>query len=442
MAFRLFRKKKDNGSDKEKSHREPIIVKIFKDDKSQTQVNISEVNEGPTEDEEDDLPKKKVRFAPNQKYFTVSMYALGVIAVTILMVVFVFKIRSVLSFLSGVLSALGVFLAAALIAFIMAPLVKALDESFFEKLLKIKNEKVRMTFSIIISYAVLLGLLVFGLIQLIPEVVASIMELLSRSKQLYAAISEFLSTLSERFPEIDFTFISEKLQEFVPSAISYVTEFIKSFVPKLFSASYAVVRGLINALLTIAISIYMVCDKRRIAHKATQLSYIIMSPKKAPRFITVVKECGQIFFGFIIGKALDSLIIGLITLGALTIFKMPYALLVSVFVGITNMIPFFGPFIGAIPGILLYLVVDPVYALIFGIMILVIQQFDGWLLGPMILGDSTGIRPIWVIFGITIGGAYFSVLGMFLGVPVTAVLVYLCDLWIDKALKRKGVEVS
>ena len=126
----------------------------------------------------------------------------------------------------------------------------------------------------------------------------------------------------------------------------------------------------------------------------------------------------------------------------LKIFGLPYELLVAVVVGVTNMIPFFGPFIGAIPGVLLYLCIDPVFALIFILMILAIQQFDGWILGPMILGDSTGVRPIWVIFGITVGGAYFGVTGMFLGVPFTAVIVYLVNKAVDKKLNDKHIEVQ
>jgi predicted PurR-regulated permease PerM len=121
----------------------------------------------------------------------------------------------------------------------------------------------------------------------------------------------------------------------------------------------------------------------------------------------------------------------------LTLFHLPYALLLSVIVGVTNMIPYFGPFIGAVPGILLFLVIDPVKAVILAIIILAIQQFDGWVLGPYILGEKTGIGPLWVIFAITIGGAYFGVLGMFLGVPVVAVVSFLLTRAIDFNLKKK-----
>ena len=125
----------------------------------------------------------------------------------------------------------------------------------------------------------------------------------------------------------------------------------------------------------------------------------------------------------------------------MTIFRFPYAVLLSVIVGVTNMIPYFGPFIGAVPGVVLYLCIDPVQAVLFGFMIFVLQQFDGWFLGPKILGNSTGLTPLWVIFAITVGGSYFGVLGMFLGVPVVAVIAHLCSKWLDRRLKKRDIKI-
>ena len=123
----------------------------------------------------------------------------------------------------------------------------------------------------------------------------------------------------------------------------------------------------------------------------------------------------------------------------MNIFSMPYALLISVIVGIINMIPYFGPFIGAVPGILILLFVQPVKALVFAIMVLCLQQFDGLILGPKILGESTGMKPLWIIFAITVGGSMFGVIGMFLGVPVVAILNYLLDLYLQFRLNKKNI---
>ena len=123
----------------------------------------------------------------------------------------------------------------------------------------------------------------------------------------------------------------------------------------------------------------------------------------------------------------------------MTILQLPYTLLISVIVGVTNMIPYFGPFIGAFPGILIMLFVRPIKALIFAVMILCLQQFDGLILGPKILGDSTGMKPLWIIFAITIGGSMFGLVGMFLGVPVVAIISYLLDLYLQYRLEKRNI---
>jgi predicted PurR-regulated permease PerM len=275
-------------------------------------------------------------------------------------------------------------------------------------------------------------------------VIASLKELLSRMsgmnvESITGTVKGWLSGL---FPSLDLSWFDKWVADQLSTLTETLGSLVRDSIPSLVNAGFAVVKGIVNFLLAIAISIYMVCDKRRIARASTAITYSILPAKKASAFINTSRECGQIFFGFIIGKTIDSIIIGILTFIILAIGGLPYPLLVSVIVGVTNMIPFFGPFIGAVPGILLYLCIDPVYAFAFAIIILAIQQFDGWVLGPLILGDSTGVSPLWVIFGITVGGAYFGVVGMFLGVPVTAVVVYLARRIVAKRLAKKKVEVS
>ena len=147
-----------------------------------------------------------------------------------------------------------------------------------------------------------------------------------------------------------------------------------------------------------------------------------------------------ILSAFLISKAIDSLIIGGLCCVIMNIIHLPYTVLISVIVGITNMIPYFGPFIGAVPGVLIYLCTSPKDALIFVIMIFILQQFDGLILGPRLLGQSTGLSPIWVIFGITVGGAYFGVVGMFIGVPMVAVFAFLLNKVISYRLSGKEIK--
>jgi len=477
----------------EKGHREPIMVKFFKEKDPDRKMHVS-IDDAKGENSEgndigengDETAKKHARFIPNDKYFTVSIYALMAVMGAILFAVIIINIGPVLEGVKRFLSVLSPFIIGGIIAFILTPVVNMLDESFFEKVCKIKKPKIRAGLSIALTYIIFLGLIVLAMVKLVPDMGSSI-------KELYGKAYEFLE---ENVPEIvgrdseeaasdssaeaqdqagtkdengqenivgqalvnsgilksekskisglfkKVSGIVEKIQGMNPELFENIGEYLIKYIPSIFSTSYSIVHSIINILLAVAVSIYMVCDKRRIAYASTKMVYCIMKPKKAEKFIENAKESFQIFTGFIIGKAIDSLIIGILTFFILKIFGLPYQLLVAVIVGVTNMIPFFGPFIGAIPGVILYLCIDPVFALIFVIIILAIQQFDGWILGPMILGDSTGIRPIWVIFGITVGGAYFGFAGMFLGVPFTAVVVYLVNKAVDKKLNDKHIEVS
>ncbi len=456
-TFRLFHRKKKNPKNPEKGHREPIVVRMFKDFNEETVATVSLEKEQKAENPEgkaggeaassssgtwDGVERRHRKFEHNQKYFTIMIYGLMFVFLGVIIVSCILKISAILDFLKGVLKVLAPFLIGAMLAFIMNPIVSLVERGFFQGLLRIKKPKLCFVLSIILSYVIVLGLVVFGLTKLGPQLADSIQDLVRQSSQIYDKIIGYANSLGEKFPAIDFSAVVDKVAETLPTIVEKFTSPDSGLLPTIFNTSVAIVRGIINTLLGIALSIYMVCDKRRIARAATTVVYAIAPYKKAKAFINVSRECFQIFGGFIIGKALDSLIIGIITFIVVSILRLPYTVLVSVIVGVTNLIPFFGPLIGAIPGLIIYLCIDPWYALVFGIAILAIQQFDGWILGPMILGDSTGIRPIWVIFGITFFGAYFGVLGMFLGVPITAVLIFLIERVLNKRLKKKHIEIT
>ena len=212
-------------------------------------------------------------------------------------------------------------------------------------------------------------------------------------------------------------------------------------VPYVYRLSSSVVSMVYNILIGLVVSIYFVIDARGLMTKTKEIIYAVMPKGKEKRTWNVILQCNHIFNGFLFGKMIDSLIIGLLCFIIMLILHLPYALLISVIVGITNMIPYFGPFIGAVPGVVIFFFISPKLSLIFAIMILALQQFDGLYLGPKILGDLTGIKPLWVIFGVTVGGALFGVMGMFLGVPTVAVLSYLSSLIIEKKLKKKGITI-
>ena len=168
--------------------------------------------------------------------------------------------------------------------------------------------------------------------------------------------------------------------------------------------------------------------------------YAFLPMEKARRTLTVCRNANRVFNGFIYGKLIDSAIIGVLCFILMSLFKMPFALLISVVVGVTNVIPFFGPFIGAIPSVMILLMVDPIVAIEFGVLILILQQFDGNILGPKILGDSTGLSAIWVLVAIIVGGGLFGFVGMVIGVPTFAVLYSLTSDLLARRLKAKGID--
>jgi predicted PurR-regulated permease PerM len=183
--------------------------------------------------------------------------------------------------------------------------------------------------------------------------------------------------------------------------------------------------------------VYVLNMKERIKAAIKRVHYAILPRKTAEAFISECHYINTVFFGFLSGKLLDSLIIGIICFVALSIMNMPYTMLVSVLVGVTNIIPFFGPFIGAIPSIVLILFVSPIKSFEFMIFILALQQFDGNILGPKILGNSTGVSSFEVLFSILLFGGLFGFVGMIIGVPLWAVLSDLFERWLNWLLGRK-----
>ena len=198
-----------------------------------------------------------------------------------------------------------------------------------------------------------------------------------------------------------------------------------------------VFKALWNFVIGFIISIYVLGSKERFAGQAKKIVYALFDRKAGNEIITNFRFIHSTFIGFIGGKIVDSIIIGVICFVCTSIIGTPYAILVSVIVGVTNVIPFFGPWIGGVPSALLVLMVDPIQALYFIILILVIQQFDGNILGPKILGDSTGLSGFWVIFAITIFGGLFGVLGMVVGVPIFAVFYAGVRASVNRMLCRK-----
>jgi predicted PurR-regulated permease PerM len=214
---------------------------------------------------------------------------------------------------------------------------------------------------------------------------------------------------------------------------------LDSIIAKVSSGVMGGIKFIINLFVGIIVAVYILATKDQLAAQGKKIIYCLFSKKTGNIVLDALDSVNSIFGGFINGKIIDSLIIGVICAVFCTAVKMPYAVLISVVVGITNIVPVFGPFIGAIPSALLVLVEDPSMCLMFIIFIILLQQIDGNVIGPLILGDSTGLSGLWIMFAILAGGNLFGLAGMILGVPIFACLYTFVAVLIGHKLQKKGL---
>ncbi len=380
------------------------------------------------------MTEKRNRFLEVLKTSVSNIWYIVAIVAAIAIVVFgIMKWNTVVGILGGFVSIMMPFIIGFFVAYLVKPLVnliyKGTDFAKKGKLVKLKK-----LISVLISYIIVIGAIAVVVIYIFPEIKESAKELGNSIKEAYDYIIANESDIRKQFPFIDLDKIKVYISENLSGNIMNYSQIIFPYLYEFSSSLFAIVY---NCIFGIVISIYIVLDSRNLVKSLRRVVYAVTPKGKEKSVWEIIKQCNHIFNGFLYGKAIDSLIIGILCFIAMTVLQLPYALLLSLIVGITNMIPYFGPFIGAVPGVLIYLIVDPKLALIYALMIFILQQFDGLYLGPKILGDLTGIKPLWVIFGITVGGAYFGVLGMFLGVPTVAVLRYLFELLIERKLRKK-----
>ncbi len=324
------------------------------------------------------------------------------------------------------------FVAGFALAYLLNIPASYLEKNFFTRF------KFRRMLSILTAYLLAVLLLAVLLSSVVPQVVQSVVDLVNNSEGYINNLNATALWLSDRFGldqrELEPLLIS--YQDLLRQAASLIT----AALPQLLDFGMAVGNGLVTALTAVISSVYMLTSKHALIGQMRRVTYALLSRDKADRVLRISRQANEVFSGFIAGKIIDSAIIGVLCFAGMTIFRMQYALLISVVVGVTNVIPFFGPFIGAIPSIMILLIVDPWDALYFGIFVLALQQFDGNILGPKILGDSTGLSPIWVLVAIIVGGGLFGFAGMLLGVPTFAVLYALTREWVTDRLRARGLD--
>ena len=388
---------------------------------------------------------RKNRFQPNSRYFTIVIYGLMFVLGTILLVRIVGSFNNTVKLLGQALQVIAPFLVGAFIEFILYPLVRFFYRNLFKNTLHMKSDKLSKWLSILVTYVIAIGVIAILMVFILPQLYTSITDIVDRLPVWYNNLTTMVDNFENRHADlgfIDYNVINEHLTSLYPKIISYLTDTLANLLPYVVNTSMAIVKGVVNLIISIMVSVYMISDHKNIFYQFKKLLYAVFPKQAADTARTICRESTNIFLKFMYGKAIDSVIIGIICFVCMNIFKFPYTVLISVIVGITNMIPYFGPYIGGVLGGIIIVIVNPVQVIFFAVMILVIQQFDGLFLGPKILGDSTGLKPLWVIFAIVVGGAMFGVLGMFLGVPTMAVICYILNIVVEHFLKKRNITVQ
>ena len=336
------------------------------------------------------------------------------------------------------------------IAFLLNPIVKSV-EKYLTPLLEKKFPKLKKTrqavrvIGIFIAVCILLIVIVALCNMMIPELYRSIMNMVfTVPEQLNTAIDHIMEVSSQDTPlGQTFLLILQEATDYLENWMKTdLLELLNKLMSNLTVGMISVVNVVFDWVVGLIVSIYVLFGKESFSKQAKKLLYAFMKAENANVVLHLTSKSNEIFSGFIIGKIIDSMIIGVLCFIGLSILNMPYTLLVSVIVGVTNVIPFFGPYIGAIPSAILIMLTDPKMGIYFLIFILILQQIDGNIIGPKILGNSTGLSAFWVIFAITLGGGLFGIMGMLLGVPTFAVIYYVMSMIVDEKLKKKKLPTA
>ena len=366
-------------------------------------------------------------------------------------------LSNVTSVLSTIIDVLTPFIIGAFAAYLVSPIFNKLTEFFYQSF-KEKNKArafhLAKGLSLLITMIFLLAILTGIIWIIVPSIITTLSDLIAKVPGQIEGIKLLVTDLFNSNP-----IIADAINSSIGDIQKNIIEFGKNtvlpgatdVVTVAATSAYSIVMAIVDFVIGIIVCIYLLLGKERFLAQSKKIMYALFEEQSCERMFKLARKSDRIFGGFLTGKIIDSLIMGIICavgmgimcgLGILSSIDASYIALISTIVGITNIIPFFGPVIGAIPTTLLILVQSPMDALWFLIFFIVIMQLDGNLIGPKILGDSTGISSFWVLFSIIVFGGFFGFMGMVLGVPIFALIyTYFAD-FISKKLNEKGKDVD
>lgn len=384
----------------------------------------------------------------NEIYFKWGITAVAVIVIALVISLIFSKLGIIASALKTVVSTVSSVLYGVVMAFLMAPVydrisawVAEIISSFFPKWKKLGKWA---KFIATLACLIILIFVIFALIMMIiPELVNSITNVIGYAPDGMSNLENWLKDILNKNPDLEklvignYQDISERISDI---ATTTVLPNVNTYIKNLSSGVLNALGVIVNIIIGMMVMMYLLNMKTTLASQAKKIVYAIAGVKIGNEIVTEARYIKNMFEKFIVGKIIDSIIIGIINYIFMAVIHMPYALLISVVVGVTNVIPFFGPFIGAIPSIVLLLLVSPITALQFAVWILVLQQVDGNIIGPKILGQTTGLPSFWVLFSILLFGGLFGIVGMIIAVPTWAIIYRTISRVSEHFLRKKGLE--
>lgn len=393
------------------------------------------------------------------KFFATGLTAFCVIAASILLFFLLFKISSIRMAVKQFTQILEPFFVGGVIAYLLAPIYNLLLRNLmegFSKKLKPRHAKpisvgISLFISILLALLVLVGLFALVVPRFISSIIGIVNSLQTYSNNIVIWLNDVLSghpdvaeqvqTTYENLANSFMTWVNSKLTPDAEAMLSSLGN-LSALFSGVVSGVKIVIRLLKDFIIGMFVSAYLLISKRHLIAQAKKIVYGLFPQKYANYIIYECRYIQNVFGGFIRGKLLDSLIIGIICFAGCTIFRFPFPIVISVIVGVTNIIPFFGPFVGAIPSAVLILLVSPIKCIYFVIFILALQQFDGNWLGPKILGNTTGLSSFWVLFSILLFGGLYGFVGMIIAVPLFAVIYSMISSYINHRLTKRTMSLD
>ncbi len=390
--------------------------------------------------------------AQNQPhYFQWGLTAFCVIVSSVLVFYFLGWLPIIWRMIKKLLGILSPFIYGFVMAYLLMPVFNGLYRVLQPKLAQRMKRGTQIAKGLCSILSLLIGLAVVGVLlwMVLPQLIVSVFSLLESMDTYLDEISTWVASLLKDNPVIERNFL-QLYEQFSTQVVDWVQNSALPQLVALMTGVVTTVSVLFDLLIGIIIALYILNSKDTFCAQAKKTLYSLFSIQRANRIIKRVAYIHRVFGGFITGKLIDSLIIGLLCFAGLRILMgfglmtmdQSYALLISVIIGVTNIIPFFGPFIGAVPSTILIMVISPVQAVYFVLFILALQQFDGNILGPKILGNSTGLSSFWVMFAILVFGGVFGFVGMAVGVPLFAVLYTMATEAVNNLLRKRGLSVD